>query len=244
MRRFLLAAVMFGDGVGRAGGRHARSSDPARQLHRRACTRRVNWQGFYVGGQGAYRHLRHEFHRRNAERCRKLLGQHRDRAVWRRSPMAAARQGVGSRHRLRRLRRLQQPMGRRRLRPRSSTICTASSAESQTDSMSARSSTPAAAITDVTVTYRPAPSLKISDIGDVPRLAPATRSDRSCPICSAAWRSGRPTSIRTARICGDQVNADAPVRLPRRPVRSRRDRRQEQPSDLRLFRRSRRRHRC
>ena len=53
MRRFVLAAMMFGAASG------AQAADlpdlpSARQLHRRPHAPPVNWQGFYIGGQAGY----------------------------------------------------------------------------------------------------------------------------------------------------------------------------------------------
>jgi outer membrane immunogenic protein len=56
----------------RAGSRHARSSDSAREL-RRLTTSQVNWQGFYVGGQGGYGSSDEKFAGSNANMIDTLL---------------------------------------------------------------------------------------------------------------------------------------------------------------------------
>ncbi len=60
MRRLLLAAVMFGAASGAQAADmpdFLRGSVPAD----RSLPPRINWQGYYVGGQGSYRSSEHGF---------------------------------------------------------------------------------------------------------------------------------------------------------------------------------------
>ena len=116
MRRFLLAAMMFGTAAG------AQAADMPDFLHGSLLpsgpSPTVNWQGFYVGGQGAVGESDMNFTGATQSVAAKLLVDTAEEQAASVSSWPLGGKISTSRHRLWRLRRLQQPMGQRRFRPR------------------------------------------------------------------------------------------------------------------------------
>ena len=197
MRRFLLAAMMFGTAAG------AQAADMPDFLHGSLLPsglhRLSTGRDFTSAARAAVGESDMNFTGATQSVVAKLLvGYSRGASAPSQSGRWEARSR--SRHRLRRFCRLQQPMGQRRFRPRVQLSARQIRRLRNPTAWLAPSAT--AWVAPTHITYQS--SASIGDFRTWGRSAPAPvmRSDRSCLICSAGWRVGQADIVRTATISG------------------------------------------
>ena len=186
----------------RPGGRYAGPAVSPRQLHRGTEQRPRSTGRASTSAARRATALRHELRRcdENRRRQRSACDGLEMEQVQRISAMAGHGQSLrATASRLRRLRRLQFAVGRRRRRPRGELHARQNSAVSQTGSMS-RFYHASFGVHGSAPPIKAPRSMNISDMGTLRVRGGYVMAVRSCLMCSPASRWGRPTSSHRTRL--------------------------------------------